>query len=547
MFFGQLATVDALDCYLAHSQKTRGGRIAKGTKLDKALIETLLANGIDQLLVARLDTDDVHENNAATEIAQALCGEGVSLSKPRAGRVNLHAIEPGLCAFDRHAILTANSIDEAATIATIAENQWVAAGRMLATVKIIPYSVRRESVDAVTALLSAARLDALPANPRNVTLIQTQLPAVAETVLDKTVKVTRARLEQRSAVLLGETRCKHTIEALSKTIKQAVAASPDWLLIAGASAISDRNDVIPAAITAAGGDIERYGLPVDPGNLLLLASIGTTVVIGLPGCARSPRYNGLDQLLDRLACGVPITDEWINSLSVGGLLTEVADRPRPRVSLAEKPKVSGLILAAGLSSRAGAVNKLQFKYQQKPLVNHVADALKAADLHQVIAVTGHQHKQVEAALGNSDVEAFYNPAYESGMASSLVLGISKLIESDAIIVCLGDMPNVTSSTIEKLHQAFLQHRDKAVFIPCYQGKRGNPVLLSKLMFDTLLALKGDSGAKFLARQYPQKVMEVDVDSEGILQDYDTEAELQTLANNSASNTLEQTAPQDNLN
>lgn len=172
---------------------------------------------------------------------------------------------------------------------------------------------------------------------------------------------------------------------LLSVIRQSLDRQPDWILIVGASAISDRADVIPEAIIAAGGTIDRYGIPVDPGNLLLLAHIGKTSLIGLPGCARSQRYNGLDMIIDRMACDVAVTNSWLSALSVGGLLTEIATRPAPRIDASRQQIVGIVVLAAGSSSRAGSINKLLANHGDAALVVHVANAARNSQADRVIA------------------------------------------------------------------------------------------------------------------------------------------------------------------
>ena len=127
-------------------------------------------------------------------------------------------------------------------------------------------------------------------------LIQTELPSVAPKVLDKTVRITGDRVRATGGELVGETRCPHEPEALAAMVRQAQADGFDMLLIAGASAITDRNDVLPAGIVAAGGAVEHFGMPVDPGNLLLIGSAGGVPVLGAPGCARSPQGSAVPPL-----------------------------------------------------------------------------------------------------------------------------------------------------------------------------------------------------------------------------------------------------------
>ncbi len=310
--------------------------------------------------------------------------------------------------------------------------------------------------------------------------------------------------------------------------KKALELEINWLLIVGASAISDRRDVIPEAIIAAGGQIDRYGIPVDPGNLLLLGRIAEVAIIGLPGCARSPKYNGLDMIVDRMACDIPITNNWLSSLSVGGLLAEIADRPAPRVKAKQQQQVGIIILAAGSSRRAGDTNKLLFELDEHAMVTEVANVACASQADRVIAVTGFDHSLVEQALASTSVECHYNKAHASGMASSVIAGVAQLTDCDAVMVCLGDMPHVSTAIINQLIDAFKTNPDKSIVLPVFDKRRGNPVLFGKVFFDTLLTLEGDTGAKYLLKQYPDEILEVTVESDSILRDYDTQKELDTL-------------------
>ena len=355
MRFLELPIADTLQCYLAHSCRVGQRRVAKGTQIDTSLVEQLQSADIHTITVAQLDATDVHEDAAAQELALALSGVNVVLSQARTGRVNLHADSEGVFLFSRDMLLALNAVDERITCATLDENRWVTKGRMLATIKIIPYAVPREQLEKVLDIVKNAsqRLSVHAASPKTMALIQTRLPSLKESVLDKTFEVTRQRLQQRGSLLLLERRCEHTTQALEATINEVMQQTPDCLMIAGASAISDRADIIPQSIENAGGIVQRYGIPIDPGNLLLLARIGGTAVIGAPGCARSPKDNGLDRVLDRLVCELPVHNEWLNSLCIGGLLDEDVTRPalRREVSPVRKGdaqmRIGALVLAAG--------------------------------------------------------------------------------------------------------------------------------------------------------------------------------------------------------
>jgi molybdenum cofactor cytidylyltransferase len=130
----------------------------------------------------------------------------------------------------------------------------------------------------------------------------------------------------------------HETQALAEAIEQ-VEPESDLVIVFGASAITDRRDVIPAAIESAGGAIEQFGMPVDPGNLLLLGKTRSgKAVLGAPGCARSPKENGFDWVLDRLLADVPVMPQDIRRMGAGGLLMEIVSRPQPRGGEAPQPE-----------------------------------------------------------------------------------------------------------------------------------------------------------------------------------------------------------------
>ncbi len=533
MWFGLVDPQHAAGCILAHSIQLDKRRVKKGSRLDKSLIAEFVESGVTQITVARLDDTDLHENDAALQIAVSLSGEGIRLDKASTGRVNLFARHDGLLCFDRQAIIAINSIDESITVATLPENTWVLSGKMVATCKIITYGVERATVDHVVKEVGNGVVVKPVVNHKAV-LLQTCLPTVKESVLDKTGTVISQRLNSRHATLIAEQRCDHTVESLAAVLAETHSQVCDWILIAGASAISDRADVIPAALEAAGGKVIRYGLPVDPGNLLLLGELHGRVVLGLPGCARSPKLNGLDLLLDRLACGVDISQAWLNSLAVGGLLTEALDRPQPRVRAVEKTSlnIAGLVLAAGASRRAGMINKLMVNVGDVPMVRHVVNSVCNSNVGEVVVVTGHQHEKISDALKHTAANVVFCATHDQGMAHSLSYGISRLQEVDAVLVCLADMPDITVELINTI----IGWKDaetlfERILVPTFNGKRGNPVLVGRAFFDTLLQHIGDTGARFLMKQYPERVIEVPVEEESILLDYDTPQALAELNNN----------------
>ena len=457
------------------------------------------------------------------------------------GRANFYADTAGLCLIDRDAVDRFNLIDETITIATIEPGTVVEQKQMVATVKIIPFAVRPEAIaESIAAAKGHTLVRVVPFTAHRTALIQTTLPGLKDSVLDKTVETTRARLAELGSTLDWEKRCPHDPAALAPVINEMIQAGAELVLVAGASAILDRRDVIPAAVVANGGVIEHFGMPVDPGNLLLMARQDRVPVLGLPGCARSPKVNGFDWVLRRVLAGLPVGAEAIRRMGVGGLLSEIPSRPLPRAAAGgppsvtakppQKPKIAGVILAAGKSSRMGAMNKLLIPVNGKAMVRRAAEAVLAAQLAPVIVVTGHMAQDVEEVLKGLPITFVNNSDFATGMASSLKCGVNAVpAECDGAVVALGDMPLVTPNEIGQLINAFNPIEGRAIVVPTRRGKRGNPVLWARQFFDEMAEAGGDVGARHLFATYPEAVVEIEMAGDGILTDIDTPQALARLA------------------
>ncbi len=303
---------------------------------------------------------------------------------------------------------------------------------MVATVKIIPFAVPDELVGARRAIVARAAPSSpsTPFRPVPVGLIQTVLPGLKESVLDKTVRITEARLARSGSRVVARAAHRRTSAA-------AVAAA-----IARCSRpvrhgrrlrrLGDvrfrRRHSRPRSARRAARSI-RAGMPVDPGNLLVLGEVGGKPVIGAPGCARSPKENGFDWVLDRLIAGLDVTAGDIAGMGVGGLLMEIPSRPQPREA---EPRAPGkgvyiVVLAAGRSSRMAGPNKLMALFGGTPLIRRVAERALASRAAGTVVVTGHQADRVAAALAGLDVDARRTiPTSPTGLSSSLKAGIAAL-------------------------------------------------------------------------------------------------------------------------
>jgi molybdenum cofactor cytidylyltransferase len=533
MKFGPLPPEQALGATAVHSIRKGDLVLKKGTRIGPKEVTALKAADVAEIVVARLEDGDVPEDVAAAEIAQAVAGEGVRLDRAFTGRCNLFAEAAGVLVVDKDAIDRLNRVDEAVTFATLPAFKPVVEGEMIATVKIIPFAVTEKGRDAALAAAKAVTplVRVAPYRIKKVGVVSTLLPGLASKVIDKTLKVTTERLAPAGATIIAEKRVPHEQAPLAAAIDEMLKAGAELVLVFGASAIADRRDVIPAAVEQVGGTLEHFGMPVDPGNLMLVASAQGRPVLGAPGCARSPKENGFDWILMRLLAGLPVQREDITGLGVGGLLMEIVTRPQPRAKEEKETakRIAAVVLAAGRSTRMGAVNKLIADIGGKPLVRIAAEQALASKARPVIVVTGHQRDKVEAALKGLDVTLVHNPDFADGLGTSLRSGIAAVPASaDGAVVCLGDMPQVDAGLIDKLLGAFDPERGALVVVPVIDGKRGNPVVWSRRFFNDLMTVQGDVGARYLIGSYAEAVAEVPVDSQAALIDVDTPESLSAV-------------------
>ena len=526
MKFGSVPVAEAVGATAVHSIRQGDFVLKKGTLIGPAEVAALKTAGVKEITVARLDPGDVSEDQAAADIAAAITGEGVRADRAFTGRCNLFAEGAGILVVDRDAVDALNRIDEAVTLATLSAYKPVVEGEMIATVKIIPFAVSKSARDqAVTAAAKAGPvIRVAPYKLHKIGVVSTLLPGLASKVIEKTLKITAARIAPAGAAIIAEKRVPHDQAALARAIDELLNAGAELVIVFGASAIADRRDVIPSAIETVGGEIEHFGMPVDPGNLMLIGKARGQPVLGAPGCARSPKENGFDWILMRLLAGLPVTRADVTGMGVGGLLMEIVTRPQPR----EEPtpetgrSVAALVLAAGRSTRMGAVNKMLAEIGGKPLVRIAAEQTVASHAKPVIIVTGHEREKVEAALKGLPVRFVHNPDYAEGLGTSLKAGILAVPEeADAAIVCLGDMPQVDAALINRLIAAFDPERGALVVVPSIDGRRGNPVVWSRRFFHDLIAIQGDVGARHLIGNYAEAVAEVPVAGEAALTDVDT--------------------------
>ena len=521
MQFSTLPLDQALGAILAHSTRVAAGSLKKGRVLSAADVGILRALGVTSVIAARLEPGDVAEDIAAERVARRAGGAQTQIAEPFTGRANIFAAASGLVVLDTCGITQLNELDERVTLATVANHERVAAGQMLATVKIIPFAVPEAVISQAEAEVAAGLVRVAPFTPHRAGLILTRFASTNRQVLDRRRDAVVKRVQSLGSAIGAELVVPHTIDDVRVAIGAMAAQRLSPILLFATSAIVDREDVIPAGLVAAGGDIIRLGMPVDPGNLLLLGRLGTTPVIGLPSCAASLKLNGFDWVLERILAGLQISARDIAAMGQGGLLKEIHSRPQPRLgpdASAVKdtgrhaPRIAALVLAAGRSTRMGPDNKLLADVAGTRIVRRVVQTALKSAARPVRVVVGHQAEDVRAALAGLDVSFVNNPRFAEGLSVSLRAGLESLPpDIDGAVILLGDMPEIAPDLIDRLIAGFDPLEGRGIVVPVSGAKRGNPVLWSRDYFAAMADVAGDIGAKHLLGQYADAVVEITAD------------------------------------
>lgn len=531
MEFGELPLARAEGAILAHSVKHDGGMFKKGRTLTADDIALLAASGVASVFAAKLGAGDVPEDEAAAAVAGRVGAEGTTAQTPFTGRANLHASVHGVAVVDVERVRRLNRLHESLTLATVQPFAVVEQREMVATVKVIPFAVPRDVLEKALAIIGDEPLVRVAGfRDKRVGLVITRLPQTKPSIIAKSEEAMRERVSALGGSLASVQVADHDITQVTAAITGMTALGCDPILVFGASAITDRGDVIPMAVTRAGGVVLHLGMPVDPGNLMMFGALGEVPVIGVPSCARSPKLNGFDWVLARVMADVKVTGEDIMDMGAGGLLAEIPTRPAPRDGKPKPqraPRVAAIVLAAGQSSRMGS-NKLLADVQGQAMIRRTVAAMRqAADL--TVVVTGRDAGDIAAALDGLPVALVHNARFAEGLSTSLRAGIDALPpDTDVAVIALGDMPLVGPEAVRRLIAAYGPAEHRSICVPVFGGARGNPVLWGRQHFEALKGMTGDRGARVLFDQLNDEIVEVEMPDEAVLLDADTPQALEIV-------------------
>ncbi len=499
MKFGSMPLAQAHGKILAHSVSVDGRRLRKGRTLSERDIELLKTAGMSCVTVASLGPQDVVEDQAAQRVGQALASGSreLSLSAPFTGRVNIYSEAAGVIEVDRNAVIGLNRIDPSITLATLPNLARVVPRMLVGTIKIVTYGAPEIHVAAAeraaAGILSIRRVIHTDAG-----LVITRLAGQPARLAKKGSAAVERRLNHLGMRLADTRVVDHVSEAVSEALS---SSSGSLLLVLTGSATSDPRDVGPEGLRIAGGELHRFGIPVDPGNLLFYGQLGARPVIGLPGCARSPALNGADWVLERISCGIPLDESAFAAMGIGGLLKEIPARPHPRggaVSAPLRSKVAAIVIAGGPDG-----------------VKQALASLNASEVTKSFVVGTEDVRNSWSDAGELRVEFVAVPSTFAALGDALRSGIQAIPQdADAVILVRPESKVPTAQQLNRMIAAYSPEDSRDICrLAGPEGHKGPPLLLGRRFFESLAGLAGNKGASDVIAEASDLVIEIPAEPE----------------------------------
>lgn len=297
----------------------KGAAFRKGHVIQECDIPRLLSMGKEHIYAWEMRTGLVHEDEAAIRIARAAAGEGILLSEPREGKVNLVAARKGLLKVHTDALYGINETDQV-VLATLHTNQVVEPAKIAAGARIIPLLIDEAGIEHIEALRreKGPAVEVLPLKPKKAGIVTTGSEVFRGLIKDKFGPVVRGKLESFGCEVLGQTYVSDRAGLIVKAIGEFLDQGAELIAVTGGMSV-DPDDVTPAGIRACGGRVVTYGAPVLPGAMFMLAYIGDVPVMGLPGCVMYHGTSIFDLVLPRILAGETLARKDFISLAHGGL------------------------------------------------------------------------------------------------------------------------------------------------------------------------------------------------------------------------------------
>ncbi|SDE70765.1 molybdopterin-binding protein [Sporomusa acidovorans] len=299
----------------------KGRAFKKGHIITEEDIPNLLKLGKEHLYVWELKEGFLHENDAGVRLARAVKGQGLSLTEPAEGKVNLIAEHSGMLAINEEILLRVNTIEEI-VVATRNNNRPVKKGDKVASARVVPLLIAETKIKEIEEITRQTEVVAVkPFHPYQVGVITTGSEVYHGRIEDKFGPVVKAKVEGFGCKVIEHIIVPDDAEQIAQAVATLIGSGAEMILTTGGMSV-DADDVTPSGIKKAGAKIVTYGAPVLPGAMLMVAYLGKVPILGLPGCVMYHKTTVFDLVLPMVLSGQTVTRPMIVKLGMGGLCLE---------------------------------------------------------------------------------------------------------------------------------------------------------------------------------------------------------------------------------
>ena len=474
-----------------------GSFYPKGHTLSKEDIIVFKMFGIRRVFGALMEEDDLDSRTALGIIAAKLCGDNTAYVIDESGVCQIVAAADGVFISSEDRLIKFNRLHPEVVLNTVAPYHPAVRGEVIGRLEITVPVISQTEIDEMIFKLSGnvALLQIAELHPFKTAFIYTKiLDNTAETAhLTGVVKKLVASFVPYQLDFSGEYNAGYNQDSVADALQDALGDGYEVIFVLGAARSACRDDVLPGALRKIVDVAACAHLPQIGASDLLLAEKRGTKIIVLPY-----NYDKIDTSSADRYIKQALFSEKLNpadfvrmipvSLPDGGMLSEkyqdslIAAKPSGIKN--KKASVAAIVLAAGIGSRSGR-NKLMVEVEEGvPLFMKAVNAAIASEASPVFVITGYHDEEMAEFLDKVDVNVIYNPAYRSGVKTSLALGLKSVPGfCDGAMIIPADMPNLTGADLNKLIASFKKGQEKQICLFSYKGVKSNPVIWSKALYD----------------------------------------------------------------
>ena len=296
----------------------KGVKFKRGHVITQEDIPALLDIGKEHVFVWEPEAGEVHEDDASIALTEAMCGENLTVSGPSEGKMQVNAACDGLFLLNRQGLQAINRVPDY-TVACVPGYMPVVKGQKLCGARIVPLVTKQENVDEAVRIAreNYPVMSVRPYRALKVGVVITGSEVYYGRIQDAFQPILTKKLEKFGAVQLGYTKCPDDLERIQQAIRDFLAQGAELILLTGGMSV-DPDDLTPSAIRSTGAELVTQGFPMQPGNMLTIAYLGGTALVGVPGASMHSPVTSLEVFLPRIFAGVRIEKDEVANFGEGG-------------------------------------------------------------------------------------------------------------------------------------------------------------------------------------------------------------------------------------